>query len=170
MSAKLPNILITLLIGAFLGLAGPLPAAADEGPPAAADFALKATDGYNYRLSEYRGEVVAVVFWASWCGGCRRDLERLQGLRKVYGDAGMQVLGVIVDEQPESAQAIAAALGADFPQLLDVSKSVSKAYRLESLPTIVLIDRSGVSRFSHGELDARGERDLLGELRMLLDE
>ncbi len=160
-----------LLAGLALGLAGSCPVtAAAEAPGLAPDFALKALDGYNYRLSEYRGEVVAVVFWASWCGGCRHELERLQGLSGVYGNAGMKILGVTVDEQPDTARAVAAAIGADFPQLLDSGKSASKAYRLESLPTTLLIDRSGMLRYAYGELDARGESEMLGQLRMLLDE
>jgi peroxiredoxin len=145
-------------------------AAAAAEPVLAPDFALKALDGHNYRLSEYRGEVVAVVFWASWCGRCRRELERLQRLRGIYGDAGLQVLGVTVDEKADSARSVAAAVGAAFPQLLDSSGTVSKAYRLESLPMIVLVGRAGTLHATHGELDAQGERELLGQLRMLLDE
>ena len=144
--------------------------AAEAQPAVAPDFALKALDGHNYRLSEYRGEVAAVVFWASWCGRCRRELERLQRLRGIYGDAGLQVLGVAVDEKADSARSVAAAVGADFPQLLDSSGSVSKAYRLESLPMIVLVGRAGTLYARYGELDAQGERELIGQLRMLLDE
>jgi peroxiredoxin len=141
-----------------------------EDAAAAPDFALKATDGHNYRLSEYRGEVVAVLFWASWCGGCRRELERLQSLSKVYGETGLRVLAVTMDERPELAQSVAASAGVAYPLLLDATKSVSRAYRLKELPTIALVDRSGALRFAHGEIDARGERELLAELRTLLDE
>jgi peroxiredoxin len=144
-------------------------AAAAE-PVVAPDFALKAVDGYNYRLSEYRGEVVAVVFWASWCGRCRRELERLQRLQGIYGDAGLQVLGVTVDAKADSARSVAAAVGATFPQLLDSSGSVAKAYRLESLPMIMLVGRAGALHTTYGELDPQGERELIGQLRMLLDE
>ena len=159
-----------LLIGVSLFLAGGGAQVAVAEARAAPDFALKALDGYNYRLSEYRGDVVAVVFWASWCGGCRRELERLQRLAGAYGNAGFQVLGVTVDETADPARAVAEAVGAAFPQLLDSTKSVSKAYRLQDLPTTVLIDRSGAVRFVHGESDTRDEREALGELRMLLDE
>ena len=64
-----------LAVAGMLAAIG-LAAAAAEGPTAP-DFALASTAGTNYRLSEYRGEVVALVFWASWCGDCRRELERV---------------------------------------------------------------------------------------------
>ena len=171
MCVHLPRIVPALLtcLALIFAAAGVREAVA-ETRPAAPDFVLKALDGYNYRLSEYRGDVVAVIFWASWCGGCRDELQRLERLGGVYRDAGFQVLGVTVDEAAPPARAVTAAVGATFPQLLDATKSASKAYRLQALPTILLIDRQGVARFAHGELDTRGERELLGELRMLLDE
>lgn len=171
MSASFPRLLTLSIawLAVILALAGS-PVVAAEPTAAAPDIALKGLDGYNYRLSEYRGKVVAMVFWASWCGGCRRELERLQRLSEVYGDAGLQVLGVTVDPQAEQARSIAMAAGATFPQLLDSTGSVSKAYRLEALPTIVLIGRAGTLRTTQGEIDVQGERILLAELRMLLDE
>ena len=157
-----------MLAGLALSLAGAGARAADSVP--APDFVLKALDGHNYRLSEYRGEAVAVLFWASWCGGCRRELERLQSLRNVYGETGLQVLGVVVDERPDQALAVATAAGIAYPQLVDAAKTVSRAYDLRNLPTILLIDRSGALRFAHGEIDVHAERELLAELRTLLDE
>lgn len=161
---------VAFAAGLWLALAcGGAGAGAPEAPEAP-DFALKALDGRNYRLSEHRGEVVAVVFWASWCGGCRPELERLERLRGVYGDAGFRVLGVTIDEETGQARAIAAGMGVGFPQLHDAAKDVSRAYRPGALPTTILIDRSGAIRYRYRDLDSREERAMLGELRRLLDE
>ena len=150
---------------AAIGLA----ASAGEGP-SAPDFALASTSGSNYRLSEYRGEVVALVFWASWCGNCRRELERFERLRRTYGNVGLVVLGVNLDQEPERANALAGAAGIGFPVLLDTAKDVSKTYRADDLPLIVLIDRNGAVRARHTALDERDEQGLLVNLRDLIDE
>jgi peroxiredoxin len=136
----------------------------------APDFALRSVAGANHRLSEHRGEVVALVFWASWCGGCRPELERFEKLRKTYSPAGLVVLSVSLDEEPARAATIAAAAGIDYPVLLDAGKKVSRIYEAENLPLIILIDRNGVIRARYDALDEREERGLLVQLRDLIDE
>jgi len=147
-----------------------LGAAATEGSAAAPDFALASTAGANYRLSEYRGEVVALVFWASWCGDCRRELERFERLRRTYGGAGLNVLGVNLDKEPAEAAALAGAAGIGFPVLMDSDKDVSRTYHVDDLPLIVLIDRHGAIRARHQAFDARDESGLIVNLRDLIDE
>jgi peroxiredoxin len=157
-----------LALAGFLAAIG-LAASATEGP-AAPDFALTSTAGTNYRLSEYRGEVVALVFWASWCGDCRAELERFERLRRTYGSVGLTVLGVNLDTEPGRAAALAGAAGIGFPVLLDEAQAVSRTYRADDLPLIVLIDRHGAIRARHDALDERDERGLLVDLRDLIDE
>jgi peroxiredoxin len=157
-----------LALGAALAAIGIGAEAADV--PAAPDFALASTSGSNYRLSEYRGEVVALLFWASWCGDCRRELERFERLRRTYGSAGLTVLGVSLDSEPARAAALAGAAGIGFPVLLDSGQDVSRTYRADDLPLIVLIDRHGAIRARHTALDEREERGLLVNLRDLIDE
>jgi peroxiredoxin len=157
-----------LALAGFLAAIG-LAAAAAEGP-SAPDFALTSISGSNYRLSEYRGEVVALVFWASWCGDCRRELERFERLRRTYGSVGLTVLGVNLDEEPQQAAALAGAAGIGFPVLIDAGKDVSRTYHADDLPLIVLIDRHGAIRARHRALDERDERGLLVDLRDLIDE
>jgi len=146
-----------------------LAATAAEGP-AAPDFALPSTAGTNFRLSEYRGEVVALVFWASWCGDCRQELERFERLRRTYGSVGLTVLGVNLDTEPGRATALAGAAGIGYPVLIDEGQDVSRDYRADDLPLIVLIDRNGAIRARHQALDEREERGLLVDLRDLIDE
>jgi peroxiredoxin len=157
---------------AFAGIlaAFGLGASAAEGPATAPDFALPSTAGANYRLSEYRGEVVALVFWASWCGDCRRELERFERLRRTYGSVGLTVLGVNLDQEPAQAAALAGAAGIGYPVLMDSAKDVSRSYHADDLPLIVLIDRRGEIRARHQAFDERDERGLLVNLRDLIDE
>jgi peroxiredoxin len=159
----------TLLLGVF-GAGLPAAASGADEPVAAPDFALKALDGRNHRLSEHRGEVVALLFWGSWCGGCRRELERLERLKATYAQAGLTAYGIVLDEEPAEARAIAAALGTSYAQLHDATRTVAKAYRPRALPTLLLVDRGGAVRHAYGELDARAERAMLADLRGLLDE
>lgn len=157
-----------LALGAALAALTLAAAAADA--PAAPDFALPSMAGSNHRLSEHRGEVVAVVFWASWCGDCRRELERFERLRQTYGNVGFVVLGVNLDDDPARARALANAAGIGYPVLSDPGKDVAKTYRVDDLPLIVLIDRQGVVRARHDALDEREERGLMVSLRDLIDE
>jgi cytochrome c biogenesis protein CcmG/thiol:disulfide interchange protein DsbE len=159
-----------LVLGAALALALAGPGAAVAESADAPDFALASIAGSNYRLSEYRGEVVALVFWASWCGDCRRELERFERLRRTYGSVGFTVLGVSLDSEPARAQALAGAAGIGYPVLIDAAKDVSRSYRADDLPLILLIDRHGAIRARHTALDERDERGLLVNLRDLIDE
>lgn len=157
-----------LALGAALAFISLTVFAADD--PLAPDFALRSAAGANHRLSEHRGEVVAVLFWASWCGECRRELERFERLRRIYAEVGLVVLGVNLDKDPTKALAVAGASGIGYPVLFDVGKDVSKSYRVDDLPLIVLIDRHGVVQARHDALDEREERGLMVRLRDLIDE
>jgi peroxiredoxin len=157
-----------LALGAALAALTLAAGAADV--PVAPDFALRSATGTNHRLSEHRGEVVALVFWASWCGDCRRELERFERLRKTYATVGLVVYGINLDTESARAGAIAGAAGVGYPMLLDSGDEVSRSYRVNDLPLIVLIDRNGVVRARHDALDEREERGLMVSLRDLIDE
>jgi peroxiredoxin len=136
----------------------------------APDFALKAMDGANLRLSEFLGDVVMLNFWASWCGSCRQQMPELERLYDTYRSAGFVLIGVNVDDESERAVEFVRALKVNYPILLDPRKSVAPLYRLEELPMSVLIDRAGVVRFVHVDYHAGKEQPYLSQLRALLDE
>jgi len=115
----------------------------------APDFTLKSNEGRNLRLSEQRGQVVLVNFWASWCGPCRQEMPHLNKLYDKYKAAGFVMLGVNIDDNIDTATAAAQKWGVRFPVLFDADKAVSKRWDMGSMPATVLVDRDGKVRFLH---------------------
>jgi peroxiredoxin len=113
---------------------------------AAPDFVLKATDGKNLRLSEYRGDVVVLAFWASWCGPCRAALTQLNELAPSAGAAAPVVLGVNLEGDAARASAVSKSLGLRYPTLVDSGQVVGRLYDVEHLPLTLVVDRDGVVR------------------------
>ncbi len=115
----------------------------------APDFTLKSLQGSNLRLDEYRGEVVLINFWASWCGPCRQEMPLLDRIHQRYEDAGFAVLGINVEGKLEAAKEIAEQTHVTFPLLIDKDQTVSELYNLEAMPSSVIVDRDGVVRYIH---------------------
>ena len=110
---------------------------------AAPDFTLKSKSGKNIKLSEYRGEVVMVNFWASWCGPCRQEMPALEQLYSKYKDLGFVILGVNIDEDSGKAVGMLNKIPVSFPILFDSNKKISDLYDVTAMPTTYLIDRDG---------------------------
>lgn len=115
----------------------------------APDFTLKSLEGTNLRLEEYRGQVVLINFWASWCGPCRQEMPLLDRLHHRYEDTGFAVLGVNVEGEVAPAQKIVDKTKVTFPVLIDEQQKVSELYSLEAMPSTVVVDRDGVVRYIH---------------------
>ena len=146
--------------------------AVDDGAveAAAPDFVLKSTAGPNLRLSEFRGEVAILAFWASWCGECRAQLQQFEELHQAYGDSGLRMLTVSLDARIEQAADTAAALGLSIPVLHDARGEVAELYEVDDLPLVVYVDRDGDAR-ERLEGYTRAERERFVEsLRVLLRE
>ena len=164
---KMKNVLLGL---AFTAFAATSLASSGLTGHSAPDFALKSSSGQNLRLSEFRGDVVMVNFWATWCGPCRQEMPLLDELYARYGRVGFSLLGVNIDDNQSKAMDMITELGVDFPVLFDSRKEVSKLYDVDAMPVTVLIDREGTVRFVHQGYKPGYEEMYLDQIRSLLRE
>lgn len=137
------------LLGLLLAASATLASAAATVGTAAPDFTLRTLSGSNMRLQEQRGQVVLVNFWATWCGPCRKEMPHLNRIADKYKSSGLVLMGVNVDDNVKNAADLSAKLGVNFPVLLDTDKKVSRLYDLNSMPSTMVIDRSGRVRYVH---------------------
>jgi peroxiredoxin len=105
---------------------------------------LESLDGREIRLSDYRGQVVLINFWTTWCIYCRTEFPLIQEAYARNQEQGFVVLAINVQELSETAQAYVQEQGLTFPILLDLHGEMSDRYRANNLPTSYVIDREGV--------------------------
>jgi peroxiredoxin len=159
----------SLVLSAFLAASAYAAAPTLVGRPAP-DFALKGLDGKNLRLSEYRGQVVLVNFWARWAGDSRQEMPALDRINTTYQRAGLIVLGVSVDEDLARAAEFAGSMHVSYPILFDTGANIGRDYLLERMPMTLLVDRAGIVRFSSAGFKRGDERVFLDQIRALLRE
>ena len=107
------------------------------------------TSAANLDLSAYRGKVVYVDFWASWCGPCKQSFPWLENLVREYSSQNFVVLGVNLDKDHDRAARFLNKTPADFPILYDPQGELAAIYKVAGMPSGVLIDRAGHVRFQH---------------------
>jgi cytochrome c biogenesis protein CcmG/thiol:disulfide interchange protein DsbE len=113
---------------------------------AAPEFALRDLDGNEVRLSDYRGRPVIVNFWASWCIPCREEFPLLKGARDRYAADGLEVLGVVFNDDPEAARGYMTRAGASWPALVDPDGTVAADYFVNGPPLSFFVDSDGIVR------------------------
>ncbi len=143
--------------------------AADAGGPAPA-FTLAALTGQTAALSQYKGQVVMVNFWATWCGPCQQEMPLLDQMYKKYKMAGFTLIGVSVDKDPAPVKDLMARKPVSFPVLLDPANQVSKAYHVDEMPSSVIIDRKGEIRYIHRGYKPGDENEYQDRIRQLIKE
>lgn len=116
-----------------------------ETPVQAPDFSLDDMDGEQHSLRDYRGKVIMLNFWATWCPPCRREIPSMESIYQDMGDKGFVVLGVNQFETPDHVFAYMGQLSVfpTFPILFDPDSNISERYAVKGLPTTLLINRQG---------------------------
>jgi peroxiredoxin len=110
----------------------------------APDFSLRDLDGNVRRLASFRGRVVLVSFWATWCPPCRTEMPLMEALYQAYKEHDFEVVAVASDVQgAEVVQPFVTQLHLSFTTLLDTTGQVTRLYGVTSLPTTYLLDREG---------------------------
>ena len=160
----------SVVFGLVLMLHAVSSAAASAPSGLAPDFTLKSRDGSNIKLSELRGQVVMVNFWASWCGPCRQEMPLLEQLYQRYQPMGFTLLGVNVEEDSAAANKVLKEIPVSFPILYDNQNSVSENYQVRAMPSTFLIDRDGNIRYLHKGYQPGYEQDYQQQIRELVRE
>jgi peroxiredoxin len=113
---------------------------------AAPDFTLQTLDGQAVNLRDYRGHVVLLNTWATWCLPCRAEMPELEAYYQQHQEDGFVVLAVNTQESPDTVAAFLGEHDFTFPVLLDPDGEVMREYGVLGLPTSFFIDRDGVMR------------------------
>jgi thiol-disulfide isomerase/thioredoxin len=117
-------------------------------------------DGREVRLSDLRGKVVYLDFWASWCAPCKISMPRLQQMQEELSPLGFEVVGVNVDDDAALAREAARAGEVHYTMLRGVDAKTIAAYEIIKMPGAYLIDRDGVIRYSYQGFSERGFADV----------
>jgi thiol-disulfide isomerase/thioredoxin len=100
-------------------------------------------------LKQFRGKVVYVDFWASWCGPCRQSLPALNDIRKEFRKKGFEVIAINLDEERDDAMEFLKEFPVAYPTARDTSGKVPEAYGLVGMPTAYLVDKKGNVQLVH---------------------
>jgi thiol-disulfide isomerase/thioredoxin len=112
-------------------------------PKAAPDFMLLDIDGKQVSLKQYRGKVVFLNFWATWCIPCREEMPALERLHQTYQDQDLAIISIDLKEGADQVKTFFQKHGLSFPSLLDPNGVVFRDYLVAGMPTTYLIDRDG---------------------------
>lgn len=138
---------LAAMVVAIVALAGSMAASAPGMP--APDVILSADTGSTIRLSDLKGRVALLDFWASWCIPCRASFPALDTLNKELGNKGFVVIAVNVDEERQKADQFLSARPHTMTVAFDPQGKVAEAFKLRGMPSTILVDRRGTIRFTH---------------------
>jgi len=141
-------LILALALAACGSPAGDVSEGISEGKRAP-DFSLESLEGGEVSLSDHRGDVVLINFWATWCAPCRAEIPAIEAVHQARQNDGFVVLGVNYQEAREVVEPFTRRLAMTYPVLLDERGRVMDTYRAIGLPMSILVDREGIIRVRH---------------------
>jgi len=137
---------------------------------AAAGFAAGPARAAGLDLGAYRGKVVYLDFWASWCTPCRLSFPWMNGIQEARSRNGLVIIAVNVDHDRAAAQEFLRATNPEFKIVYDPDGAIAKQYNFKDMPTSVLIGRDGRMRYTHEGFLRNREQAYLADIDLLLNE
>ena len=123
--------------------------------------------GSRASIDAARGKVILVDFWATWCDPCKESFPRYQALMDEF-DGELEIIGISVDDEPDSIGSFGKETGVKFPLAWDRDKRVAKTYDPHAMPTSFLIDRDGIVRRIYEGYHSGDEKKIESDIRRLL--
>lgn len=136
----------------------------------APEFVLKDTEGRTHRLSDYKGKVVVLNFWATWCPPCRDEMPSMERARLLVLDEPIEILAINIGEDEDAIFLFTGDYPVEFPLLMDKDESVVKDYPVVGLPTTYIIGPKGNIRYRAVGSREWDDPKLLDALRSLLND
>ena len=134
----------------------------------APDFKLEGQQHKQVKLSDYRGQIVYLDFWASWCQPCRKSFTWMNKMQSLYGKEGFTVIAINLDESRQKADKFLQQIPANFDVAFDPRGNTAESYKVKAMPSSYIIDKNG--NVVHANLGFRGndEEKLEEKIRKLI--
>lgn len=138
-------------------------------PPA---FSGKTANGEKVSLSDYKGKVTIIDFWASWCKPCKEEFPFLVELYDNYSEKGLDLLGINLDEEVANMNKFLKKLDKDikFKIISDPDSKIGNLYNVEAIPSTFILDKKGVVRYMHLGFSSEEKEKFKKEIESLLSE
>jgi thiol-disulfide isomerase/thioredoxin len=133
-------------------------------------FATSTPDGKDISLAEFKGKVVMLDFWATWCGPCMQAIPAVQRLSEQFKDQPVAIVGVNRDKAGDDSKVRKTIERKEltFHQAMDTPGTIAKSYKISAIPALILIDKEGVVRAVHVGYGPGEEKTLAAEIQKLL--
>ena len=157
-----------LIILIFLTICSSFARAANVNDIAVSCPATLVSNNKPLELDMYKGKVVYLDFWATWCPPCKKSMPFLNSLRNELVDQGFEIIAINVDEDSEDAYKLLQKRPVDYVIAMDPSGNCPKEYDVTAMPSAYLIDRNGVMRYVHLGFRKNDEKEIYSRIKELL--